>query len=219
ESLARAGEQLVVGSRARGFYRAADFPARLRDLRIRRTRQPLRVLPGAVAGEDQVGVRIDQPGGEQGALGVDALAARRRTAGASDVRDAIVLAGHRAVLDDRERRIPRPGLRPRHGRDAGVFDDQHQRVRPGICTPRSRATWIASSYPASACRRMPVAGSLVSTRSSRLAAAGVPSATITWPACSEYPMPTPPPCRKALQDAPLTALTSVLRIVQAATAS
>src|SRR5438132_7611425 len=85
ESLARAGEQLVVGSRARGFYRAADSPARLRDLRIRRTRQPLRVLPGAVA------------------------------------------------------------------------------------------------------------GSLVSTRSSRLAAAGVPSATITWPACSEYPMPTPPP--------------------------
>ena len=51
----------------------------------------------------------------------------------------------------------------------------------------------ASSYPASAWRNTPIAGSLVRTRLSRFAAAAVPSATITCPACCEYPMPTPPP--------------------------
>src|SRR5437879_892923 len=93
ESLARAGEQLVIGSRARGLYRAADSAARLRDPRIRRTRQPLRVLPGAAA----------------------------------------------------------------------------------------------------TLRGSPLAASPAAPRSSLLAPPGVPSATITWPACSEYPMPTPPP--------------------------
>ena len=39
----------------------------------------------------------------------------------------------------------------------------------------------------------PRPGSLVSTRVKRSSMAFVPSATVTWPACSEYPMPTPPP--------------------------
>ena len=49
--------------------------------------------------------------------------------------------------------------------------------------------WVAKSiareYPASACRRMPMPGSLVRTRSSRRFALSVPSATTTIPACWE----------------------------------
>src|SRR5260370_33252196 len=63
----------------------------------------------------------------------------------------------------------------------------------GIRTPRSLATSIARSYPASACRMTPGPGSLVSTRSSLRAASAVPSATTTIPAAVERPMPTPPP--------------------------
>src|SRR6185437_5545857 len=62
-------------------------------------------------------------------------------------------------------------------------------------------------------------GSLVSTRSSRTRISGVPSATITCPACSELPMPTPPPWWKDTHDAPLAVLSSALRIGQSATAS
>ena len=43
----------------------------------------------------------------------------------------------------------------------------------------------AAAYPASAWRMTPVAGSFQSTRSSRRAASGLPSATITRPACCE----------------------------------
>ena len=49
------------------------------------------------------------------------------------------------------------------------------------------------SYPASACRQTPEAGSFHKTRSSRFAASGVPSASITTPACWLNPIPTPPP--------------------------
>ncbi len=43
----------------------------------------------------------------------------------------------------------------------------------------------AAEYPASAWRMIPMPGSVVSTRSMRLAMASVPSATVTCPACSE----------------------------------
>src|SRR5438105_11002953 len=63
----------------------------------------------------------------------------------------------------------------------------------GIRMPREAAVAIASGYPASACRATPMPGSQVSTRSSLASASTEPSATITIPAWSEYPMPTPPP--------------------------
>ena len=47
----------------------------------------------------------------------------------------------------------------------------HFRSTIGRTSPCSVAHWIASSYPASACRITPLAGSLVSTRSMRRAAA------------------------------------------------
>ena len=62
-------------------------------------------------------------------------------------------------------------------------------------------------------------GSFVSTHSSRAAASGVPSATITCPACSELPIPTPPPWWKLTQLAPLATFTIALRIAQSAIAS
>src|SRR5699024_8268167 len=49
----------------------------------------------------------------------------------------------------------------------------------GTCTPRSVATCCALSYPASTCRKIPIAGSLVSSASSLAAANSVPSATPT----------------------------------------
>src|ERR671927_370782 len=61
----------------------------------------------------------------------------------------------------------------------------------------------------------PVAGSLVSTRSSFCAASGVPSATVTWPAWIERPMPTPPPWWIDTHDAPLATLTIALSSGQA----
>ena len=53
----------------------------------------------------------------------------------------------------------------------------------------------------------------------RSAARSVPSATHTWPAWSERPMPTPPPWWKETHEAPVAVLTSALRIGQSATAS
>ena len=62
-------------------------------------------------------------------------------------------------------------------------------------------------------------GSASSVRRIRSPASGVPSATITWPAWSDLPMPTPPPWWNETQLAPVAVLTSALRIGQSATAS
>ena len=62
-------------------------------------------------------------------------------------------------------------------------------------------------------------GSFVSTRCRRSRISGVPSATITCPACSELPMPTPPPWWKLTQLAPLATLSIALRNAQSAIAS
>src|SRR5690349_22443713 len=65
----------------------------------------------------------------------------------------------------------------------------------------------------------PIPGSLVSTRSSFSAASGVPSATDTWPACRERPMPTPPPWCTLTQEAPEQVLTRALSTGQSPIAS
>ena len=67
--------------------------------------------------------------------------------------------------------------------------------------------------------RSPCRGRRCSVRRIRSAARSVPSATLTWPACSERPMPTPPPWWNETHDAPVAVLTSALRIGQSATAS
>src|SRR2546422_486082 len=65
----------------------------------------------------------------------------------------------------------------------------------------------------------PIPGSFVSTRSSRRPAAAVPSATLTCPAWSEFPMPTPPPWWNATHAAPDAVFSRALRIAQSAIAS
>ena len=64
-------------------------------------------------------------------------------------------------------------------------EDESASSTIGNFNPCSRALCLASSYPASACRITPVAGSFHSTRAIRFAAASVPSHTITTPACCE----------------------------------
>src|ERR1700747_457173 len=65
----------------------------------------------------------------------------------------------------------------------------------------------------------PDAGSFHNTRSIRLAASGVPSHTITMPACWENPIPTPPPWWNETQVAPEAQLSSALSSGQSETAS
>ncbi len=62
-------------------------------------------------------------------------------------------------------------------------------------------------------------GSLVSTRASFWAASAVPSASDTWPAWMERPMPTPPPWWMETQVAPEAVLTSAFSSGQSAMAS
>src|SRR5690349_24390139 len=89
----------------------------------------------------------------------------------------------------------------------------------GIFTPVFFANAFASGYPASTCRATPSPGSFVSTRSMRFAISFVPSATVTCPACCEYPIPTPPPLCIDTHDAPLAVLISAFSNGQSATAS
>src|SRR5881394_3686918 len=89
----------------------------------------------------------------------------------------------------------------------------------GSRMPCRRAASSASGYPASACRATPIPGSFVRTRSRRRAAASVLSATITCPACSELPIPTPPPWWNDTHDAPDAVLSSAFKIAQSAIAS
>ena len=84
------------------------------------------------------------------------------------------------------RRGPLPSA---HRDDVALGHDSSMGTR----TPRSCATSIARSYPASTCRTTPMPGSDRSTRASRSPAFAVPSATTTMPAWIEYPIPTPPP--------------------------
>ena len=69
------------------------------------------------------------------------------------------------------------------------------------------------------CRSTPRPGSLDSTRSIFAAASGVPSATHTCPACSDRPMPTPPPWWNDTQVAPDAVEVSALSTGQSAIAS
>ena len=63
------------------------------------------------------------------------------------------------------------------------------------------------------------AGSQVNTRSMRRSAASEPSATVTWPAWIDLPMPTPPPWWIDTQVAPAATFVIALSSGQSATAS
>src|SRR5690606_31852734 len=78
---------------------------------------------------------------------------------------------------------PHPARSAGHLLPRGEKDSTGRHLRLGRLSPCSRAASFAISYPASACRITPVAGSFHSTRSRRFAASGVPSATMTTPEC------------------------------------
>jgi hypothetical protein len=86
-----------------------------------------------------------------------------------------------ALLQDPERLLDRQGPNTRHPDCLRFTDNQLDPRIPGSRNPCSFAQAMAVSYPASACRQTPEAGSFHNTRSSRFAASGVPSARITTP--------------------------------------
>ena len=93
--------------------------------------------------------------------------------------------------------------------DPGAIDDAEASIRA------SRSGVSADS----ACRITPVAGWLHSTRAIRLAAAAVPSHTITISACCEKPIPTPPPWCSETHVAPDAVFNNALSSGQSDTAS
>src|SRR5438477_5027349 len=119
----------------------------------------------------------------------------------------------RGVSFDRDERVVRSH------KQKYFFFQCHTCPLIGIFTPFFSANSRASPYLASACRMIPIPGSVVSTRSMRFAIISVPSATVTCPACSEYPMPTPPPLCIETHDAPAAVLSKAFSKGQSATAS
>ena len=81
---------------------------------------------------------------------------------------------------------------------------------------RSRSR-LGSPHRRGARRRWP--GRSTARAPAACAASGVPSATITMPACCEKPMPTPPPWCSDTQVAPRAVLSSALSSGQSDTAS
>src|SRR5262249_15686680 len=105
---------------------------------------------------------------------------------------------------------------PRRG--IKVISNYHAFI--GTSSPWRVAHARASSYPASPRRKTPLAGALAPARvRGGGGAGGVPSATMTWPACWLYPIPTPPPWWKLTQLAPLATLTMAFRNAQSLIAS
>src|SRR4051794_2583169 len=204
--------ELVVARRTRGRDRRSD-PARLVAL----ASHPGVELGGPIAREHEMRVAVDEPRQRGTAAGVDAwtVDALGHSAPRADPGDPLAVDRDRGVADDAERavacRIVRDEL-------ADVLDE-HYASAIGTRTPRSAATASARSYPASTCRRTPIPGSFVSTRSALRAASSVPSTTTTCPAWMERPIPTPPPWWMLTHDAPLAVLTSAFSSGQSAIAS
>ncbi|MCY1415763.1 hypothetical protein D9M71_312560 [compost metagenome] len=90
EARAGQGEQLVLGGGAGGAHGAEDAAAGAGDLGVAGALKTLLELAGAVAGVHQVGVAVDQPGGQQPAA--------PGQAGAGDA--GFVQLGHRAEQGD-----------------------------------------------------------------------------------------------------------------------
>ena len=76
------GEKLLLARRARRLDRRQDAAARLGDLGIGDAVEPHLEFSRPIAAIDEMGVAIDEAGGEQSAAAIDLLA-RRRVAGAA----------------------------------------------------------------------------------------------------------------------------------------
>src|ERR1019366_6726370 len=114
------------------------------------------------------------------------------------------------------------GLVPALGEVGDAFEPAHATPPVwaiGMEMPWAFAWFSAAGYPASTWRSTPVSGSFASPRSSFCAASTLPSATLTWPAWIDLPMPTPPPWWMETHEAPEEAFTSAFSKGQSAMAS
>ena len=93
----RRGQQLLVGRRPGGRDRHVDAAGR-----VRRAGHARRELGGAVAGEDEVGVAVDEPRDHARPVDVDALVGGRRPTGAD--RDDAPVVDHDVGVDELARR-------------------------------------------------------------------------------------------------------------------
>ena len=127
------GVQFVVGRRPRRRDRGPD-PARL----VGPAGHAGRELLGPVAGEDEVTVRLDEPGQDGAPGGVPDLVARLGARARPDPDDPAVPDDDGRVPDDPEGALADGGI----VRDqlADAVDEQGHQGSMGMWTPRSRAT-------------------------------------------------------------------------------
>ena len=176
----------------------ADAAAGGGDLGVSCALAALLEFGGAIAGEDRVGVGVDESGHARRARRrrsprIRAERAARSLAGARRFDDAAVFDQHRAVGDDRELAQFWRRCAGAAGPASVTSCEQFQTASwltaagPWACGCRARgATSMASSYPASAWRITPSAGIAGQhALQAALAFRRVPSATTTIPACCE----------------------------------
>ncbi len=94
----------VFACRPRRLHGGDDAAPGAGDLLIGGAGEPQLELMGAVAAENEMGVAVDQAGGDPAALAVDGLVGleARRVGGAAGEDDAPVAGGDDAVLDNAE---------------------------------------------------------------------------------------------------------------------
>src|SRR5829696_3280644 len=107
-------DELVLRRLAGGAHRRGDAAAGARDIGVALAGEPALELVGAVAGEDEMGVAVDQPRRDPAAGAFDRLprSERRQLCLGAGKRDAPVPRRDRAALDDAE-------SGPGHGREPG----------------------------------------------------------------------------------------------------
>ena len=187
EPRTRDGDELVLRAGAHVPHRLENAAASGRDRLVVLAEGAALVIVEAWRAKDGVGVAVDEAGVQH-----PRYFHRLHVAGCpsqltigTDRGDTIAVDEHGRVAKDFDLRHLATPARPRR---AATGDDrpspreqcaQSLASRIGRRTPWRRAVSSASGYPASAWRATPIPGSLVSTRSSRRAAAGEPSATVT----------------------------------------
>ncbi len=126
--------QLVLGRGPRGPNRGEDAAALGRDLRVRRAGQPPAQLVAPIAGEDDVGVAVDEAGNERAAATVDDARRGRDTDPGPDLRrgsdrhDGLAFTRDGAVGNQAGVALPRACSRRRTGDGVDlveVFNEEH----------------------------------------------------------------------------------------------
>ena len=110
EPLQGRGGEVRLGGRPGGAHGGGDAAARLGDVGIGHTCQPLLEFIGAASAMDDVGVAVDQPGRGEAALAVEGLMACRGLPPGPRPGDPAALDQHRRILDQAIAILHRGGL-------------------------------------------------------------------------------------------------------------